>query len=283
MPLAMFTLEDDQLVPTHIARSMWSRDQMHGVAVSGALARALELRLAELGRTDLQPARYTVDLFQPAKMSPCTVTTEIVREGKRLCLIDAVLRQDGKPVARASCIFLLPTESPSGVVWTPEEHPEAPPIDVVPPSEEPRVPFFTSDAPWSQSFPEHQNAGRKQTWQAGLHVVEGEAGTPFQSVASIADATSMLVNWGTEGVQFINTDITLALARPPISSEIGLSATDRVEHDGIAVGTVEVFDRAGPLGTAMVTAIANSRRPVDFEQIEFDDDGGRHVRSESEG
>ncbi len=275
MSLAMFTLEDDQLVPTPIARSMWSRDQMHGVAVSGALARALEMRLAELGRDDLTPARYTVDLFQPARMSPCTVTTEVVREGRRICLIDASFLQNGDRVARASCIFLLPTESPSGAVWTPADHPESPPEDLVPPSEEPRVPFFTSEAPWSQSFPDHQNAGRKQTWQTGLPVVDGDAGTPFQSAASIADATSMVVNWGTEGVQFINTDITLALARPPVGREIGLSATDRVERDGIAVGTVEVFDRAGPLGTAMVTALANASRPVNFDNIEFDDDGGR--------
>lgn len=280
MSLAMFTLEGDQLVPTHIARSMWSPTQMHGVAVSGALARALEMRLAALGRDDLQPSRYTVDLFQPAKMSPCTVVTEIVREGRRICLIDAFLLQDGERVARASCIFLLPTKSPDGEVWTPADHPEPPPSDVVPPSEEARVPYFTSDMPWSQSFSEHQNAGRKQTWQAGLPVVEGEAGTPFQSVASIADATSMVVNWGTEGVQFINTDITLALARPPVGREIGLSATDRVEHDGISVGTVEVFDRAGPLGTAMVTALANASRPVNFENIEFDDEGGRRTRSD---
>lgn len=279
MSLAMFTLDgNQQLVPTEIARSMWSHDQIHGVAISGALARGLETRLAEIGRDDLHPARYTVDLFQPATMAPCTVETEVVREGRRICLIDATLLQDGQRVARASCIFLLATESPSGVVWTPDEHPPPPPVDVVPPSEEPRVPFFTSTAPWSQEFAEHQNAGRKQTWQVGLPVVHGEEGTPFQSVAAIADSTSMVVNWGTQGVQFINTDITLALARPPVSREIGLSATDRVEHDGIAVGTVEVFDRAGPLGTAMVTALANAKRPVDFKNVEFDDEGVRHQR-----
>ncbi|HSV39539.1 MAG TPA: thioesterase family protein [Nocardioidaceae bacterium] len=275
MSLAMFTLDGDQLVPTPIACSMWSTDQMHGVAVSGALARGLELKLAELGRGDLQAARYTVDLFQPARMSPFTVHTEVVREGRRICLIDAFLLQDGARVARASCTFLLPTESPSGVVWTPVDHPVVPPSDQVPPSEEPRVPFFASDVPWSQSFPDHQNASRKQTWQTGLPVVEGEAGTPFQAVASIADATSMVVNWGTEGVQYINTDITLALARPPVGREIGLSATDRVERDGIAVGTVEVFDRAGPLGTSMVTALANAARPVNFSNVEFDDEGSR--------
>lgn len=276
----MFALENDQLVPTAIACSMWSPDQMHGVAVSGALARALEMRLAELGRDDLHPARYTVDLFQPARMAPCTVTTEVVREGRRICLIDAFLLQDGSRAARASCVFLLPTQSPSGAVWTPTVHPEPPPEDLVPPSEEPRGPYFTSEAPWSQAFPDHQNAGRKQTWQAGLPVVDGEAGTPFQSAASIADAASMVVNWGTEGVQFINTDVTLALARPPIGQEIGLSATDRVERDGIAVGTVEVFDRAGPLGTAMVTALANASRPVNFDNVEFDDSGARRSQSD---
>jgi hypothetical protein len=275
MSLAMFTLTGDKLVPTAIARSMWSHDQMHGVAISGALARGLEHRLRELGREDLHAARYTVDLFQPARMAPATVETEVVREGRRICLIDAFFVQDGARVARASGIFLLPTESPNGSVWTPDDHPHPPPTDLVPASEEPRVPFFASDKPWSQSFPDHQNAGRKQTWQTGLPVVDGEAGTPFEAAAALADATSMVVNWGTEGVQYINTDITLALARPPVGREIGMSATDRVERDGIAVGTVEVFDRAGPLGTAMVTALANAARPVNFENVEFDDAGNR--------
>lgn len=277
MSLAMFTLEGDQLVPTEISRSMWSHDQMHGIAVSGALARALEQQLAALGRTELRPTRYAVDLFRPAKMSPCTVVTEVVREGKRICLIDATLLQDGIPVARAGCTFLLPTESPNGVVWAPTDGPKPPPVELAPPSEEPGIPYFTSAEPWSQSFQEHQNAGRKQTWQTGLPIVDGEAATPFQAVASIADATSMLVNWGTQGVQFINADITLTLARQPVGREIGLSTSTRVEHDGIAVGTVDVFDRAGPLGTAMITSLANASRAVNFDNLEFDDDGGRRV------
>lgn len=79
-------------------------------------------------------------------------------------------------------------------------------------------------------------------------------------------------------MQYINTDLTLTLARAPYGVEVGLVATDRVEHDGIAVGTVAVLDRQGPLGHITVTALANARRPVDFQRVEYSDDGGRRVR-----
>jgi hypothetical protein len=45
---------------------------------------------------------------------------------------------------------------------------------------------------------------------------------------------------------------------------LGLRATDHVASDGIAVGTAEVFDRTGTLGTATVTSLANTRRTVDL-------------------
>ena len=87
--------------------------------------------------------------------------------------------------------------------------------------------------------------------------------------ASVADSTSMVTNWGSNGVEYINTDITLTLARLPRGREIGLHAIDRVNHDGIAVGTATVFDREGRLGTAVVTSIANAKRAVDFEVNDF--------------
>jgi hypothetical protein len=74
----------------------------------------------------------------------------------------------------------------------------------------------------------------------------------------------MVTNWGSAGVEYINTDYSLALSRPPVGLEIGLRAVDHAAHDGVAAGTAEVFDRAGTFGTASVAALANSRRTVDF-------------------
>jgi hypothetical protein len=276
MTLAMFTADDEALVPTDIARSMWSGNQMHGVAVSGALARGAERCVDGLGRRDLRAARWAVELFRPAAMGPCHVSTVVVREGRRLVLVDAVLRQDGTDVARASALYLAPSQPPTGEVWVPRHHPLPPTEAEVPPSDEPRVPFFDSGSGWSQSFADHQNAERKSTWQTGLPVVADEQPSGFVVAASVADSASMLLHWGTEGVQHINTDITLSLARPPSGLEIGLVATDRVEADGIAVGTVSVLDRHGAIGCVTVTALANAGRPVDFEKVRYTDDGRRH-------
>jgi hypothetical protein len=268
--LALFRADGDLLVPQDIARSLWRADQMHGVATSGALARELERAVAALGRDDLRPARYTVDLFRAPSMAACTVRSSVVREGSRLCLMDAFLEQDGNVVARAGAIFLAPTENPPAAVWSSGEVPEPPPLELAPVSEDVRVPLFSSEeAGWSQAFGEHQNGSRKQTWQTGLPVVLGEKPSPFQAVAGVADATSMVMNWGAAGVEYINTDILLALSRLPVSSEIGLSARERFAHDGIAVGTAVVFDREGPIGTSTVTSLANARRSVDFTQHDF--------------
>lgn len=260
----------DRLAPTPVAQSLWSSGQMHGVAVSGALARSLEAAVLALGRPELRCARYTVDLFRAAAMTEVSVRATVVREGPRLCLVDAELEQDGVRRARASAVFLAPGETPDGAVWAPSTQPEVPPEDLVPPSEDPRPPvFYSEEVGWATAFTAHQNGSRKKVWHTAVPVVEGERPSPFAAVASIADATSMVTNWGSNGVEYINSDITLALARAPEGVEIGLAAIDRVEHEGIAVGTAQVYDRLGPLGTSVVSALANARRTVDLEKHDF--------------
>ena len=277
-PLSFFTRAGDDLLPAPLACSMWSEDQMHGVALSGALAWAAERCLAEAGRTDLRPARWAVDLFRPARMVPCTLSAEIEREGRRICLVDVILSQDGERVARGTATFLKPSAATDGEVWAPTERPEPPPLDVVPASTRARAPFVRAGAGWSQDFLEHQNAERKTSWSTAVPVVAGEPLTGFQAAAATADGASMVTNWGTRGIEHINTDITMTLAREPEGVEIGLLATDRVEHEGIAVGTAAVFDRRGPLGTVIVAALANARRTVDLSAVSYSEDGRRRSR-----
>ncbi|WP_257422496.1 thioesterase family protein [Nocardioides carbamazepini] len=262
---AWFQRSDAGFDPLPLAQSLWRDDQMHGVAVSGLLARALEQAMADAGRTGLVPARYHVDLFRPARMITTTASARVVREGPRLVLLDAVVEQEGEVVARAGATFLATSANAPGEIWSaPGERPVPPPDGLLPARGEHHVPMFASAAGWSDNFADHQNPGRHQTWQTAIPIVYGEECSPFQAVASIADATSMVTNWGGHGVEHINTDIDLALCRLPDSCRLGLRATDHVAADGIAVGTAEVFDSSGTLGTATVTSLVNTRRTVDL-------------------
>jgi hypothetical protein len=267
MSFAYFSLPQTQgpeiLVPEPMAGRGWGTDRMRGVAVSGALARASERAITAAGRSDLRPARWTLDLFCPATMQPCTTTATVVRQGRRLCLVDATLEQDGKPVARAGALFLQVAEPPRGEVWSPQHRILPPPPELRPQSNEPRL-YYSEDVGWTVSPADHQSRSRKQTWHRAVPVVRGEEPTAFQMVASVADVTNLVTNWGSAGLEFINADITLALSRLPTGKEVGLSALHRVEHDGIATGTAVVFDRLGPVGTSLVTAMANAEHAVDL-------------------
>lgn len=277
VPLAFFRRDGEVFHPLDLARSSWSAEQAHGVAVSGLLARAAEQAVVDLGRRDeLRPARWSVDLFRPVRIEPCTVRAEVVRAGSRLVLVDAVLEQGGEPMARASATFLRPSEDAPGDIWTPDlERPTPPPIELAPPTDLPHVPFFRSDAGWTQRFREHQSAAQHSQWTTAPGIVADEPRTGFQSVAAAADGANLVTNWGAGGVQHINADLTLTLVREPAGASLGLTVVDRLEVDGIVVGTVAVYDREGPLGSVVVTALANTRRAIDFSAVRFGEDGSR--------
>ena len=270
-----FTVDGDRLVPEPHAASLWSADQMHGVAAGGAMARAAEAALAH--RADLVPVRFTVDLFRPVRMRPCELRTRVVREGRRLGLVDVELVQDGEAMARAATLFLTPTEPAAGRVWEPDHDVSPPPADLAPPSDEPHPPYFASDGRWTADFADHQNAGRKSSWNPAMPIVVGERPTPFQAAASVADGASLVTNWGEAGIEHINTDLSLQLTRAPESTEIGLVALDRTSHAGVVSGVAAMFDRAGRCGTVTVTSLVNSRRTVDLGSVAYSEDGTRAV------
>ncbi|MFI6997374.1 thioesterase family protein [Nocardia sp. NPDC050175] len=252
--------------PLPFAASAWSPTMINGPAVCGLMARALEQQHCSAG---FMPARLTVDLFRPTLAKPLTVVTELVREGRRIRVADAALMQDGVDVARATVVFLKRSVQPPGQLWTRAEVPQPPSVPV---ATEPTRPLWGSDAHaegWSGEIGEHQNDSRKRMWQVPLCVVEGETPSPFVGAVVIGEATSLMTNWGSAGIGFINTDMTLALARQPVGSEVGVEADSHISADGVAVGSATLFDRTGSFGTCVVTALSNAQRQVDFTNDDF--------------
>jgi hypothetical protein len=87
-------------------------------------------------------------------------------------------------------------------------------------------------------------------------VVEGEWPSGFELVACACDMASLVVNWSTEGVQYINAEASVAVSRMPAGDGVGLATGARSAETGISVGNAVLYDHEGVLGVASATAIA---------------------------
>jgi hypothetical protein len=261
---AYFRETEHGLEPLPFASSGWAANMINGPAMCAVLARALE---KDHGADGFVPARITVDLFSPAQFEPLTITTAQIRRGNRIRVADATACQGGKPVARASAVFLKASEQPPGERWVRPEVPYPPTPEFVAATKHATSPVWHSDqqAHWSDVIAEHQNAGRKRNWQRPLNSVIGDPPSQFVRAVVAGEITSMLTNWGTDGIAFINADLTLALARLPIGHEIGVEADNHVAVDGVAIGSATLYDRHGVFGTGLITALANAGRTISFE------------------
>ncbi|MEU6561593.1 acyl-CoA thioesterase domain-containing protein [Nocardia nova] len=266
MGSAMFRLADSgELLPQSAAASGWGAQHMRGMAISGAAARATGIAVSELGRADLRPVRWTIDLFRVATMMPTTATAVVVRAGRRLCLVDAQVSQADRVVARASTLYLTSSAPPAGQVWTPDTTFTPPPENLrhTPGLER----LYRSDGgDWTPPGLARTDALRKDVWQYPIDIVDGESPTAFQMAASVADVANAATNFGSDGLEFVNADVTLTLARLPRELELGMRALTRTEQDGIAVAGAEVFDRYGRIGAASVSTMTNGTTVVDLRE-----------------
>ncbi|QCQ91953.1 acyl-CoA thioesterase domain-containing protein [Rhodococcus sp. SGAir0479] len=259
--IAFLTRDGDGFAPLELAVSGWSPDM-----ITGVLARAIE---NAHGAEGFVPARLTVDLFRPARAAQFHVVTRSVRDGNRIRVADAEVLQRGESVARGTVVFLRRGAQPPGELWTRPDSPQPPPPSLLPPLQAPTHPWIGSDghpAGWSPSLRDHEGSSRKRLWQYQIPIVAGEEPSPFVRAAMVGETTSLMTNWGSAGIGFINADLTLALSRLPEGPEIGLEADNHLSVDGVAVGSATMFDRRGPIGTCIVSALSNAERQLNFSR-----------------
>nr|WP_156511214.1 acyl-CoA thioesterase domain-containing protein [Nocardia nova] len=245
-----------------MAQSPWSADTVAGQALAALVARQLEVNC---GAPEFRPARLTVDLLKPIPMKPLTVPTRSVREGRRIRVADAEVRCDEVTVARASCVFLRRSEDTTPAVWSPNRRPDVPPPVIPGDRAGARGPIFGSDGHptgWSRDIRQHAGVTRKRMWANGMSAVRGDELTPFVAAAIVGEAASFVTNWSSDGIAFINADLTIALSRMPEGTAMGIEADNHVSSEGIGVGTATLFDSIGTFGTCVVTALANSSHRV---------------------
>lgn len=262
--------------PTTFAASLWAPGTLNGPAVCALAARAVEI---EFGTDDFLPARCTIDLFKAARDVVTSTRTRLVRAGGRIRVVDVEIVQhpddggDEVVVARGTTVFLRTSTNPPGQRWV---RPESA-VTFRPPATTPDdlAPRFASDTgadaqigSWDEDMSNHQNGDRKRIWTRAAPIVPGEEPTPFQRAVISAESASLISNWGTTGIGFINCDLTVAISRLPRGQRIGVEADIHIEDDGVSVSNTGLYDEHGMFGTALVTAVNNAAAQIDFTTVD---------------
>src|SRR5438045_2843864 len=105
---AFFRRDGETYVPTAASRGPWNPNSLHGRVIIGLLGHELE---RQHGGAEWMPARLTADMYRLPDFSPIAAVTRVVREGKRIKVVDCELFSGGKSVARGSCQFLIRGEN----------------------------------------------------------------------------------------------------------------------------------------------------------------------------
>ncbi len=257
---AFFTADGNVLVPSPFARGPWG-STISGTYIGGLLGRAVE---QAGGSPELQPARLTVDLLRPVALAdPVRIDTNVERDGRRIRLVDATMRQNNIVVARAGALFLRRGEQPPDAAWTMPIEMPPPPDQRADVSGDFTMELWTYSANSELTAPsndlsEWRHGGQKYAWVRDvMPLVEGEAVSPFVRAAMAGDVTSSLTHSSASGLNYINADYTLTLSRLPEGSYIGLAGLTHYSHAGVATGTATLFDQTGPIGSGVATGLAN--------------------------
>lgn len=239
--------------PTALATGPWDRRLQSGVVLNALIAHLIEQAPSPV---PMVTSRLLLDMMKPTLMAPVETRVSVLREGKRLQLLDVELIQDGATTARASALRIRAGESPA--------------------TDAPRHLLPSIDLPslnGGRSPLQHINETRLES--GGLEVpgpgvvwarmtgeiLPGVPISPFVQLAMAADfgsGTSSFVNW--REWSFANVDISLHLTRMPQGEWVRIAAETGSAGNGIAIVHSTLADEQGELGHAHQTLFLDKRK-----------------------
>lgn len=248
-------------MPLDPARSGWDATLVNGSAAGGLLTVLLE---QVLRRDGFQVARLTIDLLKPVPFATLRGSAQVLREGGRLRQGEAQLAVDGATVARASGLYLAPTDAP------PVAHGVAPllPAGDGPPTammddakDGGRLPSyeFYCDMRWVSA----RDAAEPTVWVTPpASFLEGE---PCSDLVRCVAAADLLAGPAEltrrarmpQSPVAINADLNLVFAGDPQGTSFGFRMTQLAAAGGVGFAHAQLFDAQGFRGLVTQSRVGN--------------------------
>ena len=252
---------DDAYVATHLTQGPWNPEHQHGGPVSALLAHVVE-QVPTL--VPMRCGRLTIDLMRTVPVARLETTARIVREGKRVQLVEAALVHEGVEVARASALRVRTADSAAALTHPrrPDESPPPPPTGI----EESvlakaglPVPGFLLALDMHRVTGGLGQGAPACTWFRLKHpVVADVETTPFVRLAALADFTSGTANYlPIDRWSSINADISINMLREPVGDWIAVDAVAHVAGDGIGHSRATLYDATGMVGSGSTVQVVD--------------------------
>jgi hypothetical protein len=240
------------------AAGPWDPRLQHGSAPSSLICWAVESLPAPV---PMRIARLTVDLMRPVPVAPLTIETEIVREGRKIQLVNVRLLAGTSEVVRASALRIRIADQPL------PERATTPALDLPPPENGTPPDFEKGDTPFLRGLDVSVvrggfgKPGPAAVWfRAGQTIVADAAISAAMRAVIAADFCNGVSSVLTPRLwTFINGDLTVSFGRQPRGEWILLDAETWIGPDSVGIAAGRLADRDGYFGRAVQSIIFEKR------------------------
>ncbi|HYC63968.1 MAG TPA: thioesterase family protein [Reyranellaceae bacterium] len=250
---------DNRIAHTNpTAAGPWDPRLQHGSAPSSLICWAVENLPAPV---PMRLARLTVDLMRPVPVAPLAIETEIVREGRKIQLINVRLLAGSSEVVRASALRIRVSNQELPARAT------TPTLDLPPPEQGAPPNFNKDDTPFLRGLDisvvrgSMGAPGPAAVWfRARQPIVGGAAISPAMRAAIAADFCNGVSSVLSPRLwTFINGDLTVSLGREPKGDWILLDAETWIGPDSVGIAAGRLADTSGYFGRAVQSIIFEKR------------------------
>lgn len=262
---ALYVRDGDAFVGTGCTKGSWHDDGQAGGAVLALLGHVLEdvPTLAPMSLT-----RLTVDFVRPVPVGQrLEIEQLVVREGKKIQVVDAVVRSVAAEHVRARALRVR-EEDLAGTDGLPRSTSEHDPAAALPPPEalagvderEGVADFLRFGAELRRTTEPIDATGSHAAWvRLRVPVVAGEAVRATSRVALPMDCVNLIGVQGFRGsVSAVNADVSAHVFRPPTSEWVAMVGSTRFEHrlgHGISMATLS--DEDGVFGVTSTSQVVH--------------------------
>ncbi|WP_218138150.1 thioesterase family protein [Thermoleophilum album] len=253
-------LGDGRFRATEWTRGPWSPAAQHGGPPAALLGRCLR----EQAGAGFQLVRLTLEILRPLPVAELAVRVSTLRPGRRVALLEGSIEVEGQPVVSARAWFVreatvaVPAYAleASREVWRELGEEVAWDGRAEPPGAQPTQlpaqwsPSYLEAVEWRLVHGDFAEPGRASVWtRLRIPLLPDSPATPLERVLAAADSGSGVSSalpfdeW-----TFVNTDLSVHLARKPRGEWFLLHAVTHLGTSGAGLADTLLADADGPLG-----------------------------------